>query len=614
MTDSALNHSSSLLLAGCRLLRSFGRSARRFGASWSALPLLPLLAMVGCSGNVADGAHDGELLGDDQDLIDDDQDQENGKKDQDDDLVIDDEKDGEPDKDCEKSLRLEAVSVSAPAPFDVVIVADHSESLSWSRDDLAAGLQNFLSEVRGYEVRFFVLTPTQYGASSEASLSPVNGQSPVSWQDPGTLEPYAGAMTSYEQSCFDAAGQPMTCPVFPEEITEDFSLSGTWSLEMPPAVAAISPEMDDAAALVESQAIADAILNLGLGGSSDEQPVCTLHRYLEQDPQSLPENVVFLLLTDEDDNSDPTRCLAAQHVDVTAHGQKEVFEILGSGHRAQRKFMCTPVGDQGQPVGEPVAKLWNLGACSASRACTAQEEQDSEDECPVNHVMSDCTISCTEQTYLACRVDASAEVSDACSSPFSLGGVSYMDLLDYCEATHPGVESWGGCTSYEKDSVAVQEVELSPLTDDQSVAGMAAHFRERATQVFGTEGFSIELIAFSPDFSCTPQTGQSHADSLLSLIDSEEHLFPICGDYAGALSEVTSFARELLQTRYTLALEEGEEPDAVRVFSNDGTARQLAPADFSYQPTSGTLEIDPDALLASDSGIEVDVQEACVVK
>src|SRR6185369_4286641 len=63
---------------------------------------------------------------------------------------------------CTRVETISALAIERPEPFDVVIVADHSGSLSWSRDSLSAGLKNLLAYAHGQEVRFFVLTPTQY--------------------------------------------------------------------------------------------------------------------------------------------------------------------------------------------------------------------------------------------------------------------------------------------------------------------------------------------------------------------------------------------------------------------------------------------------------------------
>ena len=109
-------------------------------------------------------------------------------------------------------MHLTAVSIAQPVPFDVVIVADNSDSLSWSRNSLSAGLGNLLAHVHGHEARFFVLTTTQYGASSQAAISPFDEKPLVGWRDSVTGAPYANPVTEYKQSCADGKGAPMACP------------------------------------------------------------------------------------------------------------------------------------------------------------------------------------------------------------------------------------------------------------------------------------------------------------------------------------------------------------------------------------------------------------------
>src|SRR4051812_12485825 len=46
---------------------------------------------------------------------------------------------------CTRVETISALAIERPEPFDVVIVADHSGSLSWSRDSLSAGLENLLA-------------------------------------------------------------------------------------------------------------------------------------------------------------------------------------------------------------------------------------------------------------------------------------------------------------------------------------------------------------------------------------------------------------------------------------------------------------------------------------
>src|SRR5688500_19957971 len=107
---------------------------------------------------------------------------------------------------CSRSVSLKAVAISRPVAFDVVIVADNSDSLSWSRDSLSAGLRNLLARVKGHEARFFVLTSTQYGASSAAAINAITAGDLVSWKDSVTGLPYSNPMTEYVQTCLDGNG------------------------------------------------------------------------------------------------------------------------------------------------------------------------------------------------------------------------------------------------------------------------------------------------------------------------------------------------------------------------------------------------------------------------
>jgi hypothetical protein len=515
-------------------------------------------------------------------------------------------------KDCKRTLKLTSLAVTAPEPFDVVIVADHSGSLSWSKTDLAEGLKNFVDQVRGYDVRFYLLTPTQYGASSAASESPINGQYQVQWQDPVSLAPYEGEMTAYSESCQTSLGQDIACPATISDIVEDYTLRGRWDFRAPLPVGAISASMTDEAFAAQSAAIQNSIVSLGTAGASDEQPLCTLHRYLGQTPTALPEHAVFLVLSDEDDTSDPSRCLREQELNIDAIGETQLFEIRGSGLRSQRRFQCTPVDDHGQVVGAPIDQLWNLGSCTSPRACTSTEEQQSQAECPVNHAMSNCTITCMNTTWISCRIEDAAVSTDACNGPFQYSGQTYANLLDYCQKLRPEVESWGTCTNYLKDGTATQAIRLLPLTEDTSATEMARSVRTKADAAFGREGYAIELIGFDAAFSCVPEAGQSYLSNLKELAASPDNLHPICGDYGSALTDAHNFAGTLIQTDYVLDLAKGDEPDAIVVLSSSGETRVLPKGVYTYDETSRTLHFEPGALFATDASLEIDVLEACV--
>src|SRR6187551_554641 len=223
---------------------------------------------------------------------------------------------------CTRVENISALAIERPEPFDVVIVADHSGSLSWSRDSLSAGLKNLLSYAHGQEVRFFVLTPTQYGASSEAART--QGYLPlVTWKDPVTNKPYSHAITEFREVCTDLTGAPFDCAKRDEARGKGISIKGTWDFQMPPPIAAIKPDMTAAQIGEQQDKIAAGILALGSDGAQTEQPICTLNRYIAQMPSSLPKHAVFILLSDEDDQSTPEECLASYAYEEHEDGKND---------------------------------------------------------------------------------------------------------------------------------------------------------------------------------------------------------------------------------------------------------------------------------------------------
>src|SRR6478609_8370423 len=209
---------------------------------------------------------------------------------------------------CTRVETISALAIERPEPFDVVIVADHSGSLSWSRDSLSAGLKNLLAYAHGQQVRFFVLTPTQYGASSEAAWSGSTG-SLVVWKDPVTNKPYSHAITEYKQVCTDINGAPFDCAKRDQMQGKGISVKGSWEFQMPEPIAAITPDMTAAQITEQQQKIADGILALGSDGAQTEQPICTLNRYIAQSSAVLPKPAVFMILPDEDESWPPGQCL-----------------------------------------------------------------------------------------------------------------------------------------------------------------------------------------------------------------------------------------------------------------------------------------------------------------
>jgi hypothetical protein len=535
--------------------------------------------------------------------------------------------------DCERTVALTAVEIGDPPPFDVIIVADHSQSLSWSRDDLAAGLSTLLADVRGRDARFFVLTPTQYGASSAQAIDPWTGFDLVLWKDAASGEAFSPAMTEYMQACFDAADTLITCPPYERGLPTDYSAEGVWTFVMPAAVAAITRDMTDAQIEAEQQRISDAILGLQGTGSPSEQPLCTLNRYLKQAPEELPEHAVFVVISDEDDVSLPADCAAEYHFEIattetpfgescTASDCDNYLYYLNEPALVEMvQYTCVPVDDLGavHPENGVMRTNWLNGslaadctAPSAAGPCGSAGMAWAVDDCGPGYVIDPCTATCQEGQASGCGLQTDDNSADYCSGAFTYQGTSYASLIDYCNQT-VGMHPWTDCVrqGYYAGTSRGGTDQVEPLVPGTTTMDLVSSAKQLAASAFGADGYAIELIALDPAFSCVPAQGQSYATNLRMLVASDDDVFPICGDYAPALDHVRAFASTLVNTEQHVDLRPEETIDAVRVVSRSGAKRELAAARYSYDRAAGVLHLMAADLGPDDVSVEVAIANPC---
>ncbi len=530
---------------------------------------------------------------------------------------------------CTRAESIAAVTVLRPEPFDVIIVADNSGSISWSRDSLSAGLQNLLSLVHGQDVRFFLLSPTQYGASSQEARDRV-GHYLVTYEDEATGMAHTNAVTEYAQTCTDQSGEPADCAERFQS-GNGYSVRGSWSFELPEPIAAITPDMDGTAIEEQQQKIADAILAQGTGGAQLEQPICTLSRYITQDPELLPEHAVFVVIADEDDTSDPADCLASYTYDAEQIGafdgkcEKDCdyySYTMSSEHVLQTiSATCTRVDDQGQPRPETAT---TLSVSSTSKLCVEDKtECDDEDlatlsaSCGEGNIITDCEPSCgNSSTILRCELQRASSDIDLCSEAFSEAGVSYESMSEYCETTAPDEGPWMDCTSqgYSEDSIPAfaGPEELTQVIEAATIEEQMTEFHQRANSAFGEGGYFVESIVFAPQFSCELQSGQSYGTHLSELATSPEDVFPICGDYAPALQRIESFAQRLVENEFGLRLASDESILKVSIQSRSGEPRPLSESDYEFDREGELLTVAEGLLQPSDVGIAVTVEDSCI--
>jgi hypothetical protein len=531
---------------------------------------------------------------------------------------------------CTRVETISALAIERPEPFDVVIVADHSGSLSWSRDSLSAGLKNLLAYAHGQEVRFFVLTPTQYGASSE--LVHENAYLPlVVWQDPVTKKPYSHAITEYKQVCSDVSGAAIDCAKRHDYRGKGLSIKGTWEFQMPPPIAAITPDMSAAQILEQQQKIAAGILALGSDGAQTEQPICTLNRYITQDRGKLPKHAVFVVLSDEDDQSLPDACLASYTYEERQDGKSDapctqncdVDRYQASFIRPSQsvEYDCVPVDDQG--VHHPENATSHSVSSTAGPTCTpgstascgAAELELTKVFCNGAHVPENCTATCTAGSGYGCTLDRPAGGPDLCTTSFTQNGKTYANFPEYCQLTNNGDGPFKDCKSggfkLGVDPRYIGTETITPVVDVEKITEMAADFRRRADAIFGQSEYFVESIILDPAFSCPVNTGQSHGTTLKTLATSSSDVFPLCSDYAPALQRIQTFARRLVRNEFPLALASDEEVDEVVVVDLDGKRRTLAASDYRYDRERKLILINPGVLGPADLTLDLTLADTC---
>ena len=533
---------------------------------------------------------------------------------------------------CRRDVSLKAVTLGEPPPFDVVIVADNSDSLSWSRDDLSSGLSDLLADVRGRSVRVFLLTPTQYGASSAAAQEPLTGQDVVDWKDAATGQPYANAVTTYAQTCTDPSNGSISCPSGKGNVLP-YQAHGIWTLQMSSPIAVITPDLTSTEFAAQQKAVRDAILALGGGGSPHEQPICTLARYVTQDRSVLPGHAVFVVISDEDDQTTPKDCLASYDAGLkSSPGQQvdptpcttgcDAYRYSATADIGWRRSMldCAAFDDTGKQIPGSDQQTWlnlaNLASCDgfASRPCTSDEGMQATPICPTQTTLVTCQATCTSSTF-PCMVDLPDSTVDACTHSFTKDGTSYANLADYCGKTSGGIGMIHGCTGggikYQSFQSLTGTYNTVPLMSGTTTADMISYFRSQATAAFGADQYLVETIVLAPSFSCPLGPGQSYATNLIQLAGKSDNVFPLCQSYAGALRGVVDFSQNLVKTDFAVPLAADESITAVHVVGQDGRERTLGASDYRYDRASQVLGVQQNVLGAMDATLRVEITSDC---
>jgi hypothetical protein len=405
----------------------------------------------------------------------------------------------------------------------------------------------------------------------------------VSWRDSVSGAAYLNAVTTYEQYCTSTAtARPGPARSRPTRYTEAWKVKGTWQFVMPAPVAAITADMDDAAIAVQQKRIADAILALGGGGSQQEQPICTLLRYIGQDASALPKHAVFVVLTDEDDTSPPDVCVAGyeayQQVNAfpsevlcDSNCTEYVYMAYKPNQELDLNFTCMPVDDKGTSHPERATQKSLVAQSTAQCAGDAGRRRRSPaptGSSPRRASSAARALSCktvrtpasSARAVLECDLTRPDNKTDICTQPFDQNGVHYANLADYCSRSRSNGTGWQTCEVRGPQDHHCGRRHLRLLRGTHDPARLRKEHgghdpviqEQRRPASSETVTIRSRRSCFDPAFSCPLNPGQSYATNLRSLASSASDVFPLCQDYAPAIERIASFADYLIQTTFPL--------------------------------------------------------------
>ncbi len=530
---------------------------------------------------------------------------------------------------CQGVVRIDLLVDTIRPLVKVVFIVDNSDTMQASQALLADGVTDLLATLQGNNAEFYVYTTTQSGTDSAAATYDTSSglRYLVDWQrDDGQAnnEP----MTSYAHHCVDTNDDTISCSA-----NETRTRLGSWSLARSLGAsgghaytAKLTPDLTDIAA-VQIQ-LANAIANVGIGGDSREQPLCSLARLVESDAiLGQGDRVVFVVISDEDDDTSVSECLRgyqltdtcqeqSTNVDCTSGDDCTLNQYAVRFRRLERRVTLTCrdsgthcVGGDGNTavacpdevsllIEAPVSSCVGLEQCTAAdNLCSGIYEQRS---CDANcrYYERDRFGYYYECHKWASQVGSCAEATAACQGSYFPTSDGY-ELADcwpegyrtvvqtVCSAGYPWREYVGDAAD----------------RDD-----LRSFFLDRATSLFG-ESFFVAAIIHDPTVNpdgCTPDTGggQEYGTYLATLADG---VFSICdSSYAAALEWVAGFVQTDIINEFPLPLEPEQTISAVEVVHQDEGTDPVSPVNYGW--ADGVLIVDESELLLTDLAILVTIE------
>ena len=352
--------------------------------------------------------------------------------------------------------------------------------------------------------------------------------------------------------------------------------------------------------------IKSAILNVGVSGSDTEEGLCATARQLFDTSDTSffkpGDKTAIVILTDENDSSLFATCVSRY---VQRVSTQPVVYYTYHQQRARLTLEYQLVRD-GVTSWVPVvwgaglngARTITLGAtCSAADQLYAVNKITSQGYVIRN--VSACVYESVPATYYGADLgdDGSMATKNLCSMPVLYNNVSYPNLYTMVNSVGLSAES-GSCVKQILPGNTISAaIESDSVYKSDAAAASSMNInlaiKNKASQLFGSSGFTVASLIRRPGESCALSAGQSFGTSYeaLNVVLGPANSISqsLCNsDFSGTLSQVSANMVTEANSSYVLALQENEVIQSVTLVRG-GVKTLLGPSDFEVAGSTLTL-------------------------
>lgn len=530
----------------------------------------------------------------------------------------------------------------------VAIIVDNSDSMLDEQQNLADGVQGMIENLRQERLNldFYIYSTTS--ESNNQSLKPVSTQRTLYQylNDEGEL------ITTEDSTAFDEQ-TPLTRFI-------------RWSLNPSlgkPLEMKIRKDMSDSEFEAAAQMISDTITTIGTNGSNSEKGLCSFGRLLAEPEVARRvfrqgDFSAFIIISDSNDSSSDSNCYfqkeqdfgpANEHTRALKTDNRDEPGLYEWRYRIryrknyhdriQLRYKTCIVDGQlrdcddapwryhspwasPSQVGEPPFSTPFVG-CTTEALDWLENDQGQE----VAEGICEYRYRQTNRYPLFRDRDLIYGDIDICTQSFEYDGQTYQDLDDYfrqnvsviddtyetlnCRDTVQEDGNAGGryIPPYGQTSPET-EISLREYLDD-SASTLAEAITNKATQLFGDDGFFVASIIDEEDIPVIPgqgepvcfgppeQQGTDYLDFILSL-ESQGTAFPICSvDYSPSLSLVEIFIEQIVNDTYVIS-DLGENEEIEEVFILRGSEEIEVSEGDQFEIVGNSLRFEEGVLQPTD--------------